>query len=377
MDAAKFLKRYWQKRPCLIRAALPISFLSFTRGQIFTLACRRMVESRLVLERGGDYPWQVIHGPQRRQILKQLPQSHWTVLVQHADLHLGRGAELLNRFSFIPNWRVDDLMLSFAPAGGGIGPHVDSYDVFLVQATGRRRWQVSSRPCTAENLIPGLDLRILADFRPDVEWVLEPGDMLYLPPGIAHSGIALEDCITASVGFRAPTPAELLARFVDDLDPDSKRFRDPGRLPAIHPGELTDTDLCKIRELLRNTLKDDRAIDVWFARWTSELPEPVHAPCPAKPLRRDTLRRRLKTASLEGVGARRIVYINDSRGIMIFINGHGYSLPKSAREIAESLGEGRPLSATVLERAAANNRLMDTLCNMVNDGALAFRRNRR
>jgi 50S ribosomal protein L16 3-hydroxylase len=235
MPVAAFMRRYWQRRPLLVRGALPQFASPVDRRRLFELATRRDVESRLVTQFDG---WQLANGPLRR-----LPSSRrpgWTLLVQGVDLHDERAAQLLARFRFVADARLDDLMVSYASDGGGVGPHVDAYDVFLLQAQGRRRWRLGDRRRTAP--APGLPLRILRNFRALREWVLEPGDLLYLPPGVPHDGTAVGgDCITCSIGFRAPAWQELLEPWLDALASRIRvagRFRDPGARPTATPARL-------------------------------------------------------------------------------------------------------------------------------------------
>src|SRR5579859_142024 len=232
-----FLSRYWQKKPLLIRDAIPGFNGVIQAPELFRLAGREDVESRIVQRRGGR--WRLEHGPFSRAHFARMPRSAWTLLVQGGNLAHPAADALLRRFSFVPYARLDDLMVSYAAPGGGVGPHVDSYDVFLLQARGRRRWRLSRQKDFA--FVAGLDLKILARFEPAEEWVLEPGDMLYLPPGVAHDGIAETECLTWSIGFRAPSDAELVAGFLDFLNErrtPAGRYGDARSAPARHPGEM-------------------------------------------------------------------------------------------------------------------------------------------
>jgi 50S ribosomal protein L16 3-hydroxylase len=222
----------------LIRQAFPQFRSPVTREALFALAARDDVESRRVTAFGGR--WALAHGPFARSSLP-VHRKRWTVLVQGVDLHLPAAHALLQRFRFVSDARLDDLMASYATDGGGVGPHVDSYDVFLLQAQGRRRWRIGRQRDRA--LVPGLPLQILANFRPTAEWLLEPGDMLYLPPGVVHEGVALGECITLSIGYRSPAWQELvepcflqraaLARLPGRYaDAGARPVRRPGRLPA-------------------------------------------------------------------------------------------------------------------------------------------------
>lgn len=232
-----FMRRYWQKRPLLVRQAIAALRSPVTRERLFALAAREDVESRLVTAFGGR--WQLVHGPFSARRLPSLRRPGWTLLVQGVNLHDEAAGELLARFRFLPDARLDDLMASYATDGGGVGPHVDSYDVFLVQTHGRRRWRIGQQRDL--RLVPDLPLAILADFRPTHEWVLEPGDLLYLPPGVAHEGVALGECITCSIGFRAPAWQELVEPWVAALAERARidgRYRDPQLRPTRRPGRL-------------------------------------------------------------------------------------------------------------------------------------------
>jgi 50S ribosomal protein L16 3-hydroxylase len=240
LSPQEFLRRHWQKRPLLVRRALPGFAGVIGRPALFALAGRDDAESRLVERRRNR--WQVTHGPLPRSRLDRLAAPgarNWTLLVNGVNGHRSAADRLLRRFAFVPQARLDDVMVSYAAPGGGVGPHVDSYDVFLVQGAGRRRWRLARRRPFA--LVPGAPLRLIADFEPDEEMVLEPGDLLYLPPGWGHDGVALEPCFTCSVGFRAPRGAELAAAFLDYLHerglPDAG-YRDPDLRPATHPARL-------------------------------------------------------------------------------------------------------------------------------------------
>ncbi len=234
---AAFMRTYWQRRPLLIRQALRGFSAPVTRAQLFELAGREDVESRLVSAVGGR--WRLVHGPFATSSFPSLRRRNWTLLVQGLELHLPAANDLLQRFRFIADARLDDLMASYATDGGGVGPHVDSYDVFLLQAQGRRRWRIGRQRDHA--CVDGLPLKILADFHPTDEWVLDPGDMLYLPPGVAHEGVALGECITLSVGFRAPGWQELVEPWFQQLADRTRlrgRYADPGAPPTRNPGRL-------------------------------------------------------------------------------------------------------------------------------------------
>ncbi len=214
LSAAAFMRRYWQKKPLLVRAALPHALPHLGRRELFALTAQEGVESRLVVRDDGD-GWSVRSGPFRRRALPSLSAPRWSLLVHGVDLHDDDAHRLLSRFRFIADARLDDLMISFASDGGGVGPHVDSYDVFLLQLEGCRRWRIG--PTRRPRLRHDVPLKMLADFAPRHEWLLEAGDMLYLPPGWGHDGVAVGPCLTASIGFRAPAAAELAVDLLERL----------------------------------------------------------------------------------------------------------------------------------------------------------------
>ncbi|ARU05861.1 cupin [Comamonas serinivorans] len=258
LSPATFMRRHWHKKPLLIRQAVPDMQPLLSRTALFELAAQADVESRLIVRQAAPAPrkgkgqaaaqagddWQLHRGPFKRQALPKLSAPDWTLLVQGVDLHHDGVRALLEQFRFVGDARLDDVMISYASPGGGVGPHVDSYDVFLLQASGRRRWRISHQQDLS--LQAGKPLKILQHFEPEQEWVLEPGDMLYLPPQWAHDGVAESaDCMTYSVGFRAPTDVELvqeillrLGEFAADDEDRARRYADPKAQPAAEPAAL-------------------------------------------------------------------------------------------------------------------------------------------
>lgn len=272
LDPAEFLRDYWQRKPLLIRGAFPDFESPLEPDELAGLACEEGVEARLVEENGPDGPWQVSHGPFDEAIFGELPERDWTLLVQAVDHYVPEVAELLEHFDFLPRWRLDDIMISYAPPGGSVGPHIDQYDVFLIQGLGQRRWQLGGKVADDAAIIPGIDLRILErfDIEPGDDWVLEPGDMLYLPPGWAHHGVSQsDDCMTYSVGFRAPSADEAITSFADYLGeqlPASTRYSDAGMALPATPAELDDASLARMRKLILDTLDNPTQLAQWFGR---------------------------------------------------------------------------------------------------------------
>lgn len=273
-----FMRRHWQKKPLLVRQAFPGVRPPLERDALFELAASESVESRLVqrLEGNGAAGWSVRRGPIAPGTLPALGQLGWTLLVQSVDLHADAACDMLHAFGFISSARLDDLMVSWASPGGGVGPHVDSYDVFLLQVAGKRRWQIG-RPVDPA-LVEGLPLKILRHFEPEDEWLLEPGDMLYLPPGWAHDGIAEGECMTCSIGFRSPSTDEfayeVLQRTLDAIEPhEGELYRDPKQPPTATPGWIPD----EMREFasasIAELLDDAPQLACSLGEWLSE-PKP-------------------------------------------------------------------------------------------------------
>lgn len=278
LTVEQFLDEYWQKKPLLVRNAFPGFHPSLSADELAGLACEPEVESRIILEKDGPAPWTVEHGPFKESRFNSLPETHWTLLVQGVDSWVPEVAEVIEPFRFIPDWRIDDIMISYAPEHGSVGPHLDQYDVFLVQAQGHRRWQINTKQYNDDDCIPGIALSILKHFKSEQEWILAPGDMLYLPPQVAHYGVAQDDCMTYSVGFRAPAQAEIISAFTDDLMtglPQSQRYEDKDLLFQDNPGEISAQTLEQVQDIIRLKNLENALINRWFGKY---ITEPKHQP---------------------------------------------------------------------------------------------------
>ncbi len=260
LSAAQFMRRYWQKKPLLIRQAIPGFQPILSRQALFELAGREAVESRLIVHQAKG--WQLRHGPFKRQSLPPLKQKRWTLLVQGVDLHLDAAHNLLQQFRFVPDARLDDLMMSWASDGGGVGPHFDSYDVFLLQASGQRLWRIGRQKDLS--LVPGVPLKILSHFEPEEEHLLNPGDMLYLPPRWAHDGVAVgDDCMTYSAGFRVPQrgglAGELVQRMAESYE-DTQLYRDPKQVATATPAAMPEALQAFAADALQRLLADRHSL---------------------------------------------------------------------------------------------------------------------
>ncbi|MCC7005092.1 MAG: cupin domain-containing protein [Ottowia sp.] len=275
LSPQQFMSEYWQKKPLLIRQAIPNCESPLTPEELFNLAQSEDVETRLITQSRDQ--WQLSHGPFSK--LPRLNRRNWTLLVQGVNLHHTTADQLLRLFSFLPDARLDDLMMSYASPGGGVGPHIDSYDVFLLQVQGQREWQIShQKDLTLKQDMP---IKMLNHFTPQKTWVLEPGDMLYLPPHIAHNGTAVDACMTCSIGFRAPTYAELADEFLMDLaqqlyDKSSfaKRYTDPQQMAVTHPAALPKAMIKNITQQISKLRWQPSDISQFLGRHLSE-PKPT------------------------------------------------------------------------------------------------------
>ena len=338
LTARQFLAEYWQKKPLLIRNAFP-GFRDFVSGEMLqSLAQQADVQSRLVSEREGL--WEVQQGPLTARDFKRVKRARWSLLVQGIEQLLPAGRELLSQFDFIPHARLDDLMVSYAPQGGGIGPHFDSYDVFLLQGQGHKLWQISAQTDTA--LIPDAPLRILRRFKPEQEWILGPGDMLYLPPRYAHYGKALNAGLTYSIGFRAPTHQELVTQFLvylqDRVDVPGL-YADPGLKLQTHPAEISSDMIDQVAAVIEQVKFGRDDVAQFLGAYLSEPKPHVFFEPPARPL---------SQAKFVVSAVKRGVYLALQSqllfsGAQLFMNGESVRITGAARKSLIALADRRHL----------------------------------
>ena len=263
----EFLSDYWQKKPLLFRNAFSNFRSPLTADELAGLACEEDSNARLIIETADKPYWSVEYGPLEESRFESLPQTNWTLLVSDVEKHVLEGRELLEHFRFIPDWRIDDLMISYAVKGGSVGPHLDAYDVFLLQAEGQRHWSISNTENNDE-ILEDIDLRILKSFTAESQWTLDPGDMLYLPPNLAHHGVAVDDCITCSIGFRSPSVHTLISEYAESLAvtlPQDLRYSDADISQQQRPAEITQESINRIKQLLIDNLQiNDEFVQKWF-----------------------------------------------------------------------------------------------------------------
>ena len=357
LDAGSFLRRHWQKRLLLARRALPQYENVVTRESLFELATRDDVQSRLVTRNGRR--WNVAHGPFSRRTLARLPSRGWTLLVQGVNEVLPRAQALLLEFGFIPYARLDDVMVSYAPPGGGVGPHSDSYDVFLLQLAGTRRWRVSQQRDLT--LVEGAPLKLLKRFRAEQEWRLAPGDMLYLPPRIAHDGIAVDECITASIGFRAPDAREIATRFLEFLQEEialDGDYRDPQLRPARRPAQIGSGMLRKIARMLAGIHWNAADVLSFAGQYLTEPKAHIVFARPARPLSAATFARRAMRLGIALDLRTQMLF----RGRRIFINGERHDVSARAARLLTTLADRRRLTPPLAFDDGTARRLYQWYC---------------
>lgn len=358
------MRKYWQKKPLLIRQAIAGVVSPVSRAEMFDLAGRDDVESRLVVQGGPSKgkkaapEWALHHGPIARARIPKLNQPRWTLLVQGLDLHVPAAHDLIKQFRFVPDARLDDLMISYASDGGGVGPHYDSYDVFLLQVHGTRRWRIG--PIKDASLLPDMPVKILANFEPEEEHVLEPGDMLYLPPRWAHDGIAEGECMTCSVGFRVPETTELarevLTRLTEGLEPEDppKLYKDPKQAATAEPGRIP-ADLQQFAmDAIERALKDPIALKTALGEMLTEPKPRVWFDISDEPLP-------------DGAG----VVLDAKTRMMydehcIFANGESWRAAGADARVLRELADKRCLSAAKVAKVSESLRCL--LDQWVDDG---------
>jgi len=382
LSPKQFLEQYWQKQPLLIRNAIPKFQTPISPDELAGLACEPEVESRIVLQHTkakARIPWELRHGPFSETSFSKLPQTHWTLLVQECNKHVPELAMLLENFKFIPGWRVDDVMVSYAAPDGSVGPHVDQYDVFLLQGLGQRLWQINTQ---AEHgaWLPDTELRILQQFESQQQWLLEPGDMLYLPPGVAHYGIAQGECMTLSIGFRAPSHYDLLSAFAEDVFADISdpfaipRYQDPQLSLQTHSGEITAQSLAVVSDILQSYSRDNNTIGRWFGRYITQSVQPA-ALQPAEPAYsvqslQQALQQHPQVVRSE---LTRYAFISQTPQITyLYLDGNEYPLTGESQTLAALVCDQRVIDGQQLQQLMQHDAARKVLLELFNQGYLEF-----
>jgi 50S ribosomal protein L16 3-hydroxylase len=358
LTARQFLSEYWQKKPLLVRNAFPGFTGLLTPDELAGLACLEEAEARLVQNKGDK--WLLRRGPFSEEDFQRLPQTRWTLLVQGVNLFLREGTELMDRFNFIPRARLDDLMVSYAPKGGSVGPHFDPYDVFLIQGMGHRRWQISTQ--SDQTLLPGAPLRILQDFKPEQEWITAPGDLLYLPPQCAHYGLAQDHCMTYSVGFKAPYTQEIATQFLIYLQDEIKLegiYQDPDLKPGRHPAEISPAMVRQVSAMLRRIRWDPATVGRFLGTYLSEPKASVYFDPPARPLAAARFRQRLSSHGIR-LDLKSLMLFH---GNTLFLNGEALVADINDLPLLMELADQRELPAGKAVSEALASKLYQWYCS--------------
>lgn len=342
ISTRQFLSDYWQKKPLLIRQAFKGFENPFSAEELAGLACEDDIESRIILEKDGIKPWELRHGPFTEQDFARLPQSHWTLLIQDVEKHIPELCNITDRFDFIPRWRLDDLMISYAADKGSVGAHVDAYDVFLLQAHGQRHWQISTDSIDTNDIIANVDLKILKQFDPDQDWILKPGDMLYLPPGIPHHGIAIGDCMTYSIGFRAPSHLDMLQSFIETIIKNHNcetLYTDPGLSLQSHPHEISTATMDAFSHIINQHLNRTKLnMQHSIGSLLSESKIQFQTQKPDNTANRDTFIQQWQQEQLLYRNtAIKFLYVPSTDHIDFYIDGHHCRFKTDNTELAEWL----------------------------------------
>jgi len=379
MSVEQFLSEYWQKKPLLIKQAFADFETPISPDELAGLACEPEINSRIVIEKGGTQPWQAIHGPMNEDVFANMPETHWTLVVNDLEKCIPELAWITDQFRFIPEWHLDDLMSSWAAPEGSVGPHIDLYDVFILQGDGQRRWQISTQPVAEDNFIPDIALRLQKNFTAEFEWLLEPGDMMYLPAGVSHHGVSIGESTSYSIGFRATSHTDLVNDFIAHLTDDlsiNKTYQLP--FEALAPtesgsNEISPAAIEEVRSIFRHYLDPDSPdLTRWFGQYVSDSKIDYLHECEDSVDTIDELQGLLQEQDglLLRHPASRFAYADrpeqNSNDCYLFVDGSDYNVSKV---FAQTLCKSRLIQLPELASTATEDELC-FIINLYNSGKL-------
>lgn len=365
-DRDTFLSEYWQKKPLVIRSAFTNPYF-IEANELAGLACEDVIESRIIQQKNQQ--WQVEQGPFAESVFTQLPEQDWSLLIQAVDHWVPEVADILEAFDFLPQWRLDDVMVSYAPKGGTVAPHYDFYDVFLIQGEGQRRWQVGQVCDSNSPLIPDTSVKILTEFEPLLDVVLEPGDILYVPAKHAHYGVSIESSLTYSVGFRAPSIRDMIdgvaSKALESLTEDI-RYQDTAQSLVASRGEIANDAVEQVQRLLQELINDKAMLADWLAEFVTE---PKYTEVAVYESELDSLAAVIEEkCQLYKHPAARFAYVDlGNQQANLYINGLSYNLPI---EMAQLIAEQTEFDTLLLKKLLSEPRAKELLDNLFKQGVL-------
>ena len=367
-----FLQQHWQQKPLLVRQAVDVAEIDIDPGELAGLCCDTEAPSRIVIEH-GETPWQMKIGPFEEQDFTSLPADHWSLLINDIETYLPELQAFIEPFRFLPDWRIDDLMISYATDKGSVGPHVDDYDVFLIQLQGVRRWSIDENPNFDASLLVGPSLKILQNFDSNQQWDLEPGDMLYLPPGMPHHGVAAGECMTLSVGFRAPSSGELVQSWLDDIGDNKSfktRFKDAARKAQDDSGEINQHDLAELKAVLMRGITESLPnLDSWLGRYLSEgkRPDPALLEAYASETPEDSPQDLQPETNYQRFPGTRFAYIKSENELVLFVGGVEFCLDHHNLSAVQYLCEEQEYLAPALASISKDPAILTLLNTLINN----------
>ena len=373
-----FLDQYWQQKPLLVRQALDTSTVDLDPGELAGICCDTEAPSRIVIEH-GDSPWQMKAGPFEEKDFTSLPPSHWSLLINDIENYLPELRSFIEPFRFLPDWRIDDLMISYAPDQGSVGPHLDEYDVFLIQLQGQRNWSITTQPDFDDSLLTDTDLKILQNFQPDQQWELQSGDMLYLPPGVPHHGVAVGECMTLSVGFRAPSSSELVQSWLDDIGDNQYfkvRFSDAKRQVQQDSGEISQQDLKELKTILMTGIKNSsHSLDSWLGRYLTEGKRSDPALAEAfyiQPSENAETKGLKPDTDYQRFPGTRFAFTRTVKDLTLFVGGMEYSLDAKHLKAVQYLCKETEYPASTLAHICSNPAIRELLNTLTNNNKIVL-----
>ena len=375
----EFLSRYWQKKPLLMKRAIHPFPEIISPEELAGMTLEKEIESRLIIQGPGKNDWQLKRGPFKNSTFQKLPKKKWTFLVNGVDRFVPSVHAFLDEFSFIPFWRMDDIMISYAVDQGNVGAHVDNFDVFLVQATGKREWMIEDKPVMQDDFVPDLPVRLLRKFKPTHRWVLEPGDILYLPPRFPHHGVAQGDrCMTISVGCRAPSMNEIINGVVTNAliqSDESARYTDPDLKPQA-PGEISKEAVAKLKKTIEQALLSDEFLREWLGRHVTDPYSDVDLKAHAEKITPGKVASTVKGAlALVRTEGSRLAYVKGKKGeIAFYVNGDRENLSGKAALLAQELANRIVVPSEIIKPFLGDKKCLALLASLLTAGALVVER---